>query len=170
MSYLKIIGEDTKYYVTLNPFTSQHGHKAIRFIGEKVPETDKGFEYYNDNDILITDLSEYRYQYRPNEYTIEQDIIELPKGSYEPLPPSAFDKLNAKVNKLNTQVNTITPYTETKQAYIDDTEVEFAYRDGNITAFVADGQVPCNVIVEDEIIRVTFDKLEEPAKVTISIL
>ena len=105
MSYLKIIGEDTKYYVTLNPFTSQHGHKAIRFIGEKVPETDKGFEYYNDNNILITDLSEYRYQYRPNEYTIEQDIIELPKGSYEPLPPSAIDRLSSRINKVSNRVS-----------------------------------------------------------------
>ena len=170
MSYLKIKGDDTKYYVSISPFTSQHGYKAVRFVGDKVPTTDLGFEYYADNDTLISDLSDYTYEYRQNEYTVQEDIIELPTGTNAPLQPSAIDKVNARVSRLNTQVNTITPYTETKQAYVDDTEIEFDFREGNITAFVADGQIPCNVLVEDKKIKVSFEALEEPAKVTISVL
>lgn len=170
MSYLKIKGDDTKYYVSISPFTSQHGYKAVRFVGDKVPTTDLGFEYYADDDTLISDLSDYTYEYRQNEYTVQEDIIELPTGTNAPLQPSAIDKVNARVSKLNTQVNEITPYTETKQAYVDDTEIEFDFREGNITAFVADGQIPCNVLVEDKKIKVSFEALEEPAKVTISIL
>lgn len=170
MSYLKIIGEDTQYNVTVAPFTSQHGYRAVRFTGDAIPTTDKGFMYYADNGSLISDLSDFTHVYRPNEYTTKQDTIVMPKGSPNPVQPSAFDRLNAKVNELSSQVNTITPYTETKQAYIDDTEVEFDYRNGNISAFVADGKIPCNVIVEDEKIKVSFEALEEPATVTISIL
>ena len=170
MSYLKIKGDDTKYYVSISPFTSQHGYKAVRFVGDKVPTTNAGFEYYADDDALISDLSDYTYEYRQNEYTVQEDIIELPTGTNAPLQPSAIDKVNARVSKLNTQVNTITPYTETKQAYVDDTEIEFDFREGNITAFVADGQIPCSVLVEDKKIKVSFEALEEPAKVTISIL
>lgn len=125
MSYIKIKGNKTKYYVTLNPFTSQHGYKAIRFIGDDIPTTNKGFEYYNDDDTLIADLSDYKYEYRQNEYTAEEDTIVLPKGSNASVPPSAIDKVNAKVNRLSAQVNEITPYQATEDAYVYTDKVIF---------------------------------------------
>ena len=51
--YLKINGEDTKYYVSLMPCTTQHGKSALKIIGE-FPETNKGFKYFNDDDEEIT--------------------------------------------------------------------------------------------------------------------
>ena len=41
--YLKINGNDTKYNVSIKPFQTTNGYSAIRFIGEDIPETDKGF-------------------------------------------------------------------------------------------------------------------------------
>ena len=170
MGYIKFNNDETHYNVKLVPFTSQHGYNAVRLIGDIVPNSNAGFKYYSDSDKEIADYSEYKYQYKPNEYAVDEDIIEYPVGSNQPLNPSAFDRINDRINQLNQEVVEVTPYTETKQAYIDDTEVEFDYHEGNITAYVADGQIPCEVVVEDNKIRVSFDKLEEPAKVTISIL
>lgn len=170
MGYLVIKGEETHYNVTMQPLVTQHGYRAFRFIGDTIPVTDKGFLFYSDAGSLISDLSEFTHYYAPNEYSMEEDTMVMPKGSDAPIGPSPLDNLNAKVNRLSNQVNEITPYTETKQAYVDDTEVEFDFREGNITAFVADGRIPCNVSIEDKKIKVSFEALEEPAKVTISIL
>lgn len=170
MGYLVIKGEETHYNVTLQPLVTQHGYRAFRFIGDPIPVTDKGFLFYSDAGALISDLSEFTHYYAPNEYSMEEDTMVMPKGSDAPIGPSPLDNLNTKVNRLSNQVNEITPYTETKQAYVDDTEVEFDFREGNITAFVADGRIPCNVSIEDKKIKVSFEALEEPAKVTISIL
>lgn len=170
MGYLVIKGEETHYNVTMQPLVTQHGYRAFRFIGDTIPVTDKGFMFYADNGSLISDLSEFTHYYAPNEYSMEEDTMVMPKGSDAPIGPSPLDNLNTKVNRLSNQVNEITPYTETKQAYVDDTEVEFDFREGNITAFVADGRIPCNVSIEDKKIKVSFEALEEPAKVTISIL
>lgn len=170
MGYLVIKGEETHYNVTMQPLVTQHGYRAFRFIGDTIPVTDKGFLFYADSGALISDLSEFTHYYAPNEYSMEEDTMVMPKGSDAPIGPSPLDNLNTKVNRLSNQVNEITPYTETKQAYVDDTEVEFDFREGNITAFVADGRIPCNVSIEDKKIKVSFEALEEPAKVTISIL
>ena len=53
MSYIKINGDNTHYIVSIMPFTTQHGYNAIRFIGEDIPETDKGFKLYDDNERTI---------------------------------------------------------------------------------------------------------------------
>ena len=136
MSYLKINGNDTKYNVTISPFTSQHGYNAVRFIGEEIPTTDKGFKYYDDNDELISDLSEYIYEYRQNEYCVQEDIIELPKGSDVPLSPSSFDVINNRINQLNNQVSDITPFEETKKGYYGEIEkVFYGVPQGNTTVF-----------------------------------
>lgn len=50
--YLKINGNDTKYNVSIKPFQTTNGYSAIRFIGEDVPETDKGFQYFTDDEEL----------------------------------------------------------------------------------------------------------------------
>lgn len=172
--YLKINGEDTHYDVTIMPFTSQHGKKAIKFMGESVPSTNKGFTYYNDDDSVLADLSDFVYEYAPNEYTAEEDIVEYPKGSDAPLPTSAIARLNSKVNKLSSQVTSITPYTETKTAYIDDKEIDFDYRAGTISVCMIsrDGEaIPHEVVVDKDVnkIKVLFEALKNVADVTISI-
>lgn len=174
MSYIKINGDDTHYNVTIMPFTTQHGYNAIRFIGEDIPETDKGFKLYNDNDEVISDYSEYTYIYRQNEYSIEHDEIVYPKGSNQPLKPSPYDNLSRRINQVSAQVNAITPYTDSKNAYIDDTECVFenVYKEGALTVNVIDRNgvsIDFEVAKEENNIIVTFEPLEEVATVSITI-
>lgn len=135
MSYIKINGDDTKYYVSLMPFTTQHGIDAIRFRNENIPETDKGFKVYDDNDNIISDLSDYIYPYRPNEFSVEEDVIDTPVWTNDPVP-SATDGLSARVSQLSAQVQKITPYEETKTAYYGESEKNFYnVPQGNVTIF-----------------------------------
>lgn len=78
------------------------------------------------------------------------------------------DKFTAGNQKIQAQIEAITPYKETKTAYIGDTEVTF-YTDvtGNLTVYF-----PYEYTVErltDRII-ITFEPLEEVTDITISIL
>ena len=174
MSYIMINGDDTHYNVSIVPFTTQHGFSAIRFIGEDIPETDKGFKLYNDNDEEISDFSDYTNIYRKNEYSVEYDEIVYPKGSDQPLNPSPYDNFSRRISQINSQVNAITPYTDSKNAYIDDTECVFenVYKDGALTVNVVDRNgvsIDYQVAKEDNNIIVTFEPLEEVATVSIVI-
>ena len=174
MSYIKINGDDVHYNVSISPFTTQHGYSAIRFIGEDIPETDKGFKLYNDKDEVISDFSDYKYIYRQNEYSTEHDEIVYPKGSDAPLQPSAYDNLSKRISQVSSQVNAITPYTESKNAYIDETECVFenVIKEGALTVNVVDRNgvsIDYQVAKEDNNIIVTFEPLEEVATVSIVI-
>lgn len=174
MSYIKINGDNTHYIVSIMPFTTQHGYNAIRFIGEDIPETDKGFKLYDDNDEVISDYSEYTNIYRKNEYSVEHDEIVYPKGSNQPLNPSPYDNLSRRINQVSSQVNAITPYTDSKNAYIDDTECVFenVNKEGALTVNVVDRNgvsIDYQVAKEDNNIIVTFEPLEEVATVSIVI-
>lgn len=136
MSYIKINGDDTHYIVSIMPFTTQHGYNAIRFMGETIPETNKGFKLYDDNDEEISDFSDYTYIYRQNEYSVEHDEIVYPKGSDQPLNPSPYDNLSRRINQVSSQVNNITPYEETKKGYYGENEkVFYNVPNGNVTVF-----------------------------------
>ena len=167
--YIKINGEDTHYDVTFAPFTTQHGRKAIRFFGE-IPDNDKGFTLYNDDDTVALDMSEYHYLYRHNEYANEYDEIEMPLGNNEPIPTNP---IIARLNSMSAQISNITPYTESKSAYIDDEFLMFDIpKDGNISVFMvdADGQnVPHTFERINGQLRVSFEKRDSLATVTISI-
>lgn len=81
---------------------------------------------------------------------------------------------DADLNGVRAGVSNITPYTETKEAYIGDTEVIFNTDvSGNLTVYVTDseGNIPSYTVTKSTgYIRVAFDNpLERPAKVTISI-
>ena len=131
--YIKIIGEEEKYNVTLQPFTTQHGYRGVKFVGEEIPDTDKGFMAYDDNDEVIGDLSEFTYLYKPNQYSVAEDIIESPSGNDKPLPPNPLD---VRLSRMSAQINSITPYTETKRGYYGEIEkVFYNVPDGNTTIF-----------------------------------
>lgn len=89
-----------------------------------------------------------------------------------PLEPSAIDRLNSRINAISSNVASITPYTESKTAYIGDTEVRFSkVKDGMITAncITESGlSVPITLEVTEDI-KVLFDELNEVATVSISI-
>ena len=79
----------------------------------------------------------------------------------------------AKADDTANQVKAITPYTETKTAYIGDTEVIFTdIKDGNLSVFVKDenGNYPdFSVDRNGDIITVYFEPLEYITTITISI-
>ena len=169
MSYIKINGDDVHYNVSISPFTTQHGYNAIRFIGEDIPETDKGFKLYNDKDEVISDFSDYKYLYRSNEYSTEHDEIVYPKGSDTPLPPSAIDRVNSRISQVDSKVNAITPYEETKKAFYGEIEkVFYNVPEGNTTIFFDnyDGEYEVNRI-ENRLTIKFADRLKDMTNVTV---
>ena len=69
-------------------------------------------------------------------------------------------------------INEVTPYTDTKTAYIDDTEVTFAdVPQGNLTVyFESNGGYPnYNVSRNGDRVTITFEPLEYIGTVTISV-
>ena len=82
------------------------------------------------------------------------------------------DRINDVEKRLSDytdiRVDHITPYTETKTAYIGDTEVAFyTEQAGNLTVFF---DKPYTVERLADRITVSFEELEEVTDVTISIL
>ena len=75
---------------------------------------------------------------------------------------------NADVAGVRQNVADITPTILTKTAYLDDTEVVFTdVPAGNMTVYF---DKPYTVERDNNIVRITFEPLEEVATVTISIL
>ena len=171
MSYIKINGDDVHYNVSISPFTTQHGYSAIRFIGEDIPETDKGFKLYNDDDEIISDFSDYKYLYRQNEYSTEHDEIIYPKGSDTPLPPSAIDKVNSRISRVDSKVNAITPYEETKKAYFGEIEkVFYNVPEGNTTIFFDNYKGEYEVSRIENRLTIKFaDRLKDMTNVTVMV-
>ena len=176
MIYVKPKNSKNKYPAKVMPFKTQNGFDAVKVLSDVEIPAMQGFKVYAD-DVLLSDYSNYIYPYGDNGYSTVEDSLPTATPSDYPVSPSALNLLalkvnavNNKVNNVDTKVEDITPYTETKMAYIDDNVCEFDFKPGNISAFVNDGQVPCEVNVEDDKIVVSFEELEKPANVTISIL
>jgi len=169
MSYVVINGDTTHYKEDIVPFTTQHGKQAVNFVGDELPETDKGFKFYDDDGNLISDLSEYIYIYRQNAYSVEKDVIVPPKGSDAPLPPSAYDALNSKVNKVSSQVAAITPYEQTKKAYFGEIEkVFYDVPDGNTSIFFSNYDGKYTVERIENRLTVTFpERLTDMTDITV---
>ena len=170
--YIKINGSDIHYNAKITPFKTQNGNQALRVIGD-MPETDKGFIVYDDDDSIISDFSDYIYLYRPNEYTTVEEQYQTASISFQPIDgTNPYNRLSSRVNQLSSQVNAITPYTESKPVYVGDTECIFnLVKEGNISAWLVtnDNQIPCVFDVIDGKIVVTFDELNEVGTVNISI-
>lgn len=73
-----------------------------------------------------------------------------------------------KTISLQTQIDAITPYKETKTAYIGDTEITFYdVPEGNVTVFF---DKPYTMEKVAGGITLTFEELEEVTDITISVL
>lgn len=169
--YIKINGSDIHYNASIVPFKTQHGNHGVRVIGD-MPETDKGFKSYVDDNSVISDFSDYTYLYGENEYTKVQETKESASVSFQPIPPSSYDRLSSKVNQVSSQVSAITPLTMSKNVYVGDTECEFdLVKGGNISAWLVtnDTQTPCVFEVIDNKIKVLFEELNEVGTINISI-
>jgi len=178
MSYIKFNNDDTQYEARVRTFKNQHGIRAVSIISDPIEPNDSGFKYFNDDGELINDFSAFTYHFEENTYTNEEDTPEYGHGTTSSLPASELSAVYGAIAKLNTQTreNTnniaeITPYTESKEVYIDDTEVFFDYKEGNISAWlmIENNQIPCEYEVIDGQIRVFFEPLEEVGTVHISI-
>ena len=80
---------------------------------------------------------------------------------------------DADVAGVRQGISDVTPYTETKTAYIGDTEIAFDAPNGNLTVFVKDseGNFPdFSVERSDNRIIVAFLPLENVTEITISIV
>ena len=176
MSYIIPNGYRRRYVVKAQQFITQHGHEAVEFVGEEVPDTYKdGFKYYDDNDHLLADYSKYEHPYKPNAYSVVRDDIDYPKPASDPTPmySAPYDPIYDQVNELTEKVNELTPYTETKTAYIDETSITFeTERQGNILidAISRSGESVLTVNKRDgNTITVLFDPLEEVTDITLTI-
>ena len=164
MSYIKINGDDVHYNVSISPFTTQHGYSAIRFIGEDIPETDKGFKLYNDKDEVISDFSDYKYIYRQNEYSTEHDEIVYPKGSDAPLQPSAYDNLSRRISKVANAVSvTANGLAETNDAlceYTTDIDNRVGELEDSFCEYTTDNDIRVGE-VEDSLCELSEDEESE---------
>lgn len=169
--YIKINGNDTHYNVEIESFTTQHMNKAVRFIGDEIPSTNKGFKMYDDNDEEILDLSAYIYEYKPNEYSIEEEEIQSPIGNNEPLGPSDYDRINKRINDLNNKVNYLTPYEETKKAYYGENEkVFYGVPLGNLSVFFSNYTGEYTVQrISDRLVILFPDRLQDMTDITIMV-
>lgn len=169
MIYIEIEGE--KYPCRIETFHTQMGQQAIRVIGNA--PLAHGFKLYSD-DTLLEDFSDYTYAYRIGEtikeYTVNEEEIIVAESYSSGVPESPIQK---QINSINNRITSITPYEETKTAYIDDTEVFFdKNKDGNVLVFMVDGDgknVPFEYEEVNGQIRVSFEQRESLATVTILI-
>lgn len=75
--------------------------------------------------------------------------------------------ITAKVDDSANKIVDLTPYTETKTAYIDDTEIVFTdVPNGNLSVFGIDN---FSMTKDNGRLILTFEPLEEVTEITISI-
>ena len=175
MLYIKI-GEE-KYPAKTNVFKTQFGNEAIRVISDEAPVAQDGFLIVNDKDEIISNRSDYIYLLREEgnckEYTkVEETIIPI-ECSKTDVPHYSNNGIYKSLAAISQRVNDITPFTESKTAYIDDTELFFDIgKEGNISVFMVDSEgqdVPFTFEKINGQIKVSFDKRDSLATVTISI-
>lgn len=171
--YIKFNDSVEHYNGSIAAFKTQNGNKGVRIIGEDIPENTSGFKAFDDEDNVIGDFSAFTHIYNENEYTEAEEQKVPSHSAYTQPAPSVIDSLASSINAVNQRVSDITPYTESKIAYIDDTQVVFnAAKDGNVSVFMTDGDgqnVPFTFERVNEQIKVSFEKRESLATVTISI-
>ena len=168
--YIKINGSDEHYDACVSPFKTQHGNPAVRVIGE-MPETGEGFKLYNDQDEVFSDFSDYKYIYAPNEYTTVEEEIEEADISFQPLPPSSYDKLSSRISRVNSQVQKITPYESTKTAYYGENEkVFYGVPNDNISVFFDNYSGDYSTSRVEDRLTITFpERLTTQTKITIMV-
>ena len=176
MLFIQIDG--VPYRMKAQTFRTQRGQEGIRIFSKEAPLAEDGFKIVDGNNKVISDKSEFKYLYRENEncreYVTRPEEPIPTKSSYTGgQPESPYSILSRQISAVSAQVSEITPYEETKDAYIGDTECVFNVSiNGDISAFVVDrdgNTIPNKVIRESDKIKVLFDELEQVATVTISI-
>ena len=100
--------------------------------------------------------------------------VTVNEGKVTMATPYVDSRLIEHIDQLGKQTEAITPWTASKTAYIDDTEVTFTDVPlGNVSVFMTDKEglnVPCTFERVYNGIKVSFEKREALAEVTISII
>ena len=176
MSYIKPNEDNMRYKIlSIMPTRTQRGFEAIRFIGDPIPNIyTNGFLYFDDDDNLISDFTLFNDYYMPNVYSVRKDepVAPKPNNTAPEVSNIGVDTTQDQINALNQRVDSITPYVETKNVYINDTECVFdVVKMGAISAQleVENVIIPCDFIVDNGTVTVTFDALERPGVVTLTI-
>ena len=176
MLFIEIDG--VSYPMKAQTFRTQKGQEGVRIFSDEAPLAQDGFKIVNGNGKVISDKSDFKYLYRetPNcrEYTTKPEEIIPTSSHYEEMKTiDPYSELSKQISAVSAQVSAITPYTESKIAYIDDTEVRFDItKEGNISVFMVDGDgqnVPFTFEQVNGQIIVSFEKRNSLATVTISI-
>ena len=179
MPYIKFIGEDEKYAANVMPYKTQHSKQAVRIISEPLEPREVGFKFYTDDDEIIGNYTNYRYHYIDNTYTTEPDTFEPGGPGNGPLKPNMISRLESELSRVSavsyqtaSEVTKLEPYTDSKKAYIDETEVLFdCNKTGSISAWlISDGvRTECKYEVSEGKIRVFFNPLEVVSDVFIQV-
>ena len=96
--------------------------------------------------------------------------VTVNNGHVTMMTPYVDSRLIEHIDQLGHQVEAVTPWSETKTAYIDDTEIIFTnVPNGNMSVYV--GGVNHTFFERDgDRVTVKFEPLEEVTEVTISII
>lgn len=166
--YIEIDGQ--QYPCEVKTGITQMGNTVIRVISEEAPVAEDGFVLISGNKTF--DRSSFKYLYREDgnvkEYTEVAEEIIPASGYVSGVPENPLAK---QLSAMNQRISDLTPYTESRDVYIGETECRFAKRNGNISAFLNVGglQKPCEIQTDEAYIIVSFDELEDVGTVTISI-
>ena len=96
--------------------------------------------------------------------------VTVDDGHVTMMTPYVDSRLIEHIDQLGQQVEAVTPWSETKTAYIDDTECVFKnVPQGNVNAFVG-GVNYANFERLDDRIIVKFEPLTEAKEVTINVI
>lgn len=101
--------------------------------------------------------------------TIEQRLTNLENLVDALIKRIDRDKFYSQADTIaiRQNVSDITPWSATKQAYIDDTEIQFeGVPQGNLTVFL---DIPYEVSRDESTVVITFEALEEVKEITIMI-
>ena len=176
MLFIEIDG--VPYPMKSQTFRTQKGQEGIRIFSNEAPLAQDGFNIVNGNGEVISDKSDFKYLYRETEncreYTTKPEEIIPTSSHYEEMKTiNPYSELSKQISAVSAQVTAITPYEESKTAYIDDTEVRFnIVKEGNISVFMIDGEgqnVPFTYEQVNGQVIVSFEKRNSLATVTISI-
>ena len=107
--------------------------------------------------------------------TLEERVTNLENLVNALVKSRALDKqyTDADINGNRNSIANITPTVMTKTAYLYDTSIQFEnVPEGNITVYFNPSVISANYTLEriSDLVRLTFDPLEEVTEVTLSIL
>ena len=102
------------------------------------------------------------------EFERSKDLRDLQEQIFN--TDNKVDAQGETLNNLSEQVSEITPYTDTKTAYIDDTEVIFnGVPNGALLVSFSNGNTSYSVSREDGVLTVGFTPFDEVVEVTITV-